>query len=224
MSGGEKTSKFQNRNELVALAEERGLVAFFREPNELFLDWDIVYSDEVAYAQPDTVRTLNNNDVTIKGWFPTRSNTGHIHIYIKLDCVVDPPQALVFQSALGSDPTKEMLGSFRLREDPNAGNHSVLFETQDQAQRVVLWRSAMESLFGDRRVKDLADRAEKAQRKLDKELENVFANIIPTPGAFAEDHRIFRRRKMTKEEKEKIREHFGITKPTKSSLIVSGGF
>jgi len=134
-------------------AEKEGLVAFFPEPNEIFLDLDaVLYSrGELALNDPGThagrVRTLLDRNFNIIDDLVTVSKSGRgRHVYYRLGKPIPYGGVtldffrLVWQVALGSDPVKEVLSLLRV-SNANARDPIALFETPAEAERVEQWRA-----------------------------------------------------------------------------------
>lgn len=134
----EYSPEIETVESITAVADERGLVAFFPMGNELFLDFD----GDAKINQ----RVL---DIVTEqfGWaatLTTISQSGNgLHMYIRLNDHLSNRDRVALQAALGSDPVREALSIVRL--DKGSSAHSALFETEIEAERVTDWRKQFEA-------------------------------------------------------------------------------
>lgn len=128
----------QTKEYVLDKAKEKGLVSFFAQPNELFLDMDnpkhfLPNEDVVQFLQQ--LGAISESD----GWLlVTISNGGNRHVYFKLEADYPESVRIAWQAALGSDPIKESISAIQASELMDAA--IVLFETPVQAQLVEEWR------------------------------------------------------------------------------------
>lgn len=122
----------KTREDVMAAAAELGLECFFPGERELLLDID---RPNAGYCT-EAADTIQSNGFGFESTLRTVSKSGNTHIYIRLTQAVDENTRVMFQTALGSDPVREILNCIR-------GNPaSALFETAVEAQRVRDWHAA----------------------------------------------------------------------------------
>jgi hypothetical protein len=101
---------------------------------------EIIYSDashlqldmDSGEIKEDVLRLLIDQKViSAESPFVSTSRNGRKHAYIRLRKFLSLEGRIALQAALGSDPLKETFGTIR--------GESVLFETKDEAPRVMRW-------------------------------------------------------------------------------------
>lgn len=131
--------KQQRRSDVEALAAERGLIAFYPGPRELFIDLDKGMELNVGL-----MTGLNDSEkmpfFDLDNVLYTTSRNGNIHVYVRTIARLDDASRIALQAALGSDPKREMLGVFKCLL-VHCDCVSVLFETPSEAERVAEWKS-----------------------------------------------------------------------------------
>lgn len=147
----------RTENDVHAIAEEAGLVAFLPQDRELFLDLDkdcpepnqnLLRRLEVGIeiSEDQDIGLIDNLlDIRMVSKFLTKSKGGNQHMYIKLNKgIKNPLAAVAIQAALGSDPVKEFLSIQRIMIGSEAS--VALFETPVEGARVTAWRLRVKSL------------------------------------------------------------------------------
>lgn len=110
-------SAVESREEYIAGVAEAGGTIREPQPNQLFLDIDSTEQyDEAMRRFRMFVHELSHEYEYPPNWeeTPSISGDGHWHVVITLPFEVDIWQRIAWQSALNSDPTKELLSCFRI--------------------------------------------------------------------------------------------------------------
>lgn len=126
------------KDSIWAAANALGLTAFFADDYELQLDLDQPYGRALESVRIRQV--LKDNGVTIASKLQTRSKSGNMHVYFRLATPMTCLMRIALQACLGSDPVREVLSV--LRDLKNAEETTALFETADEAKKVVAWRAS----------------------------------------------------------------------------------
>lgn len=130
----------RTKEQIAAVATERGLICLFPSNYELTLDID--KSFRRTYLDDSRVlQVLDMNKLMIQEpLLFTRSASGNTHIWIRLIRPMDIASRVALQAALGSDPIRETLSILRYQCGSKAA--SVLFETEEGAAEVQKWRES----------------------------------------------------------------------------------
>lgn len=131
------------RDEIEEKAKELGLVAIFPECDEILIDWDNLLENPPESLWRRIFETLRTKNMGLSKPLMTRSKSGGAHYYMKCRKPLSWEFRVVIQTALGSDPVREILSCVRSMK---GGEYpTVLFETKLQAKRVMAWRAAQNS-------------------------------------------------------------------------------
>ena len=126
----------RTKEDAQAVATSLGLVCFFPEPNEIFLDFDGIWGVRLSVME-----CLNNNGFQVLDKLVTKSRDGNQHDYLRIDQNITHHERVCLQACLGSDPVKEALSVIRLIQDPTSASAIALFETPEWAEEVKEWRA-----------------------------------------------------------------------------------
>lgn len=124
-------------------AEERGCKVIEPDAFTLLLDID----SEDALKQFNKLRPLIDELFFIRSidrW-TSNSGEGHYHLQVTLDTLLDPAARIALQAALGSDPTREILGIKRIKL--SIDYPTLLFQPKDAVVERIY--SAEETIFTD---------------------------------------------------------------------------
>ena len=134
----------RNAEEVEEIAAGLGLMCFLPEENEVFLDLDVEDAPEVMFG--GVHQTLQDNGIRLTDQLRTKSKNGNSHLYFKCSRVLKQWERILIQTALGSDPVKEVLSMMRLWQ-VNTTAPVALFETKVQAIRVRQWRAKIKEVM-----------------------------------------------------------------------------
>lgn len=139
--------KGRTQKEISDMAAQAGLVTFFPKPCELMIDIDEPYATAsvklgAKLGSGPVAITLRKANIHILGQLFTVSKSGNLHAYVDLDMDIEDHERIIIQAAFRSDPVRDILSLMRLREGNQEHYHMSLFETEDQAKLVKIWRRA----------------------------------------------------------------------------------
>lgn len=120
-------------------AMKKGLLALTPRANELLLDLDQSMNDV-------TLRILRDEKL-IEDELTTTSAGGNRHLYLRLVRQLSHAERIALQASLGSDAQREMLSMVRFLTEGCVP--TVLFETPQEALKVLQWRKAKDAPIAD---------------------------------------------------------------------------
>lgn len=144
----------QDMKYLQRKANYDGLIVFIPRPNELFMDIDTPNGElegkvfKYIFGEDHSKDECGNDGLGIKviSQLVTVSNGGNTHYYLRLNRDLSDLERAIFQVCLGSDKVKELFSFIQMKLINGIMENEVcecpiaLFETKEQASRVILWR------------------------------------------------------------------------------------
>jgi len=103
----------QKREEYIALMEEQGYMIVLPAPDELQVDMDTEEHYSLFRKQMKSL-ILKYPDISVDT-YPSRNGLPGRHAVIKMPFVMTDAERIAWQAALGSDPFREIMSLFRLR-------------------------------------------------------------------------------------------------------------